>query len=119
MGGGIRKLGENKRICEKIRKLSSQRAGPQKPMENHRRSIGSGRLPEGIIRKMDRGSAMGEKIRKFKEHKKMDGGISKWSAQRAGPQKALENHRKSIGSGRLPEGKIRKMEWGIRKWKHK
>jgi len=28
---------------------------------------------------------------------------------------AIGKHRKSVGSGRLPEGKIRKMEWTIRK----
>ena len=58
-------------------------------------------------------------IRKWKENKKLDGEVRNLSSQRAGPQKPLENHRKSIGSGRLPEGKIREIGWKTSKWKKK
>ena len=66
-----------------------------------------------------RNKIMEEEIRKWEGNKKMDWKTRNLSSQRAGPQKPMENHRKSIGSGRLPEEKIRKTGWETRKWKQK
>ena len=62
---------------------------------------------------------MEEEIRKWEGNKKMDWKTRNLSSQRAGPQKPMETHRKSIGSGRIPEGKIGTIGWQTKKMEAK